>query len=97
MRALVERPRLRDRLERIEIDPGFDDVVAGGDPCQAIARHSLARGPTPRDLGRDLGRGKFVERAGGFGVHRQFFPARPSDVTAILPNTVPEMRPEPPG
>ena len=96
-RPAIERVRLRERQFRLEIHPGFDNVIARPDARDAIADYGLAGRFASGDLARDRGRGQFVERTRDLGVHGQFFPARPAEVPAILPKTVPDISPEPPG
>ena len=96
-RCAIERARLAERDFRIEIDPRLDNVVARRNARDAIAHHGFARRLAGGDFARNLGGGEFVERALDLDVHGQFFPALPADVPAILPNTVPDIRPDPPG
>jgi hypothetical protein len=96
----VERTRLFECGFRIEIHEGLDGIVTRRNARNAIAHHRFAGRRARRDLCHDLGRGKLVERVLDLSIHGdadQFFPARPAEVPAILPNTVPDISPEPPG
>jgi hypothetical protein len=96
-RPAVEVARLGESEFRIEIHKRFDDIVTRRDARDAMARHCLACRLAARDFCRDPGRGQLIERTFDFRVHFQFFPARPAELPAIWPNTVPDIRPDPPG
>ncbi len=105
----VELARLAQRQLGIDAGPGVNVAFARVDARQAIAHHRLAGGLAGRDRAHDLGRGELVQLAlrwagtcFGLASSRscdaaQFLPARAADVPAILPNTAPEVSPEPPG
>ena len=59
----IERARLRKREIGVEIHESLHHSVAFGDSRHAIAHHRFAGRLARRDFVRDLGRGKFVERA----------------------------------
>ncbi len=103
-RSAIERACLVKRAFGIEIDPGLDGAVTGGKARNAIGHDALAVRLACGDRVGDFGGRKRIERMPDFRVHEfrlrdragQFL-ARPAVEPAILPNTVPEIRPEPPG
>ena len=79
----------------VHMRKGVHRRLARCDALEAIAHHGFRRDLGGSDAARDLGCRELVEAAGHCSA--QFFKARPAEVPAILPNTAPEMRPDPPG